>query len=752
MCEILHSTHFSIVISSFEEVNPTSTDVDSHVRSESEHPVSTQPPTNGRIILSLSHVHAAADLRSFPQLPCVSEQTHSFICCLLPRRTPRAFPHRLPSAHTALLGPRRSVLIIADDATIAYSSCATLALRLLPNISTRQLFNMTPPKRPQSATGDTSSTSKYHSAYNGFVANEGRFMYFICLPDHSHLEFGYWCFSSTLDEARAFERGYHTPEDILIAADSGEGDFANINMLWVPGRVDRVLRSQICGSAKQHTRAIYGMRVFLGKSLSFRGTAPTYPMDQRLEDYWVSRRIPASSLADPPVLQSTNRPPPPPIQITRLLSPAIGSSTGSQQTYIHSPRPQSTYGNTFSSPVSNGTISPSMGSPANVPVTRAGTPSGSSPAPAPPPQVSTTTFEQTYRANDRAGSSGHAGQAMSSPNAAAAHPHNTAHQVPYPTCNTNYHNGPVQNVPLLQAPPPRRRPPHNAQSPYLVSGLPPQPLHNASSPVYMQSTHPAQQKVQYANTTQSGAPSIVQHQTTYRSQPYKSSPYEASAVQSALYPPIPHNGSNPLRAPQSYSVQGIPGSYPRPIAQHNTPGAGSTRYSNPEPPTMHNTGPVSQRLSDSAKITDPSLGGYDQNANITPGLAAAPIDFSFEDDEPVSVAPDEMAVDQSNTTAPSITAAVHQTEPISRQVQPGTQQINSLERPLEAGGNEEGGFKKPKTTDDRQDSLATTLGQLPIPDAVLEMPCMDCGEEVEKGHKAGCHLGKNSYTLVAIVM
>ncbi|KAH6024561.1 hypothetical protein HBI83_065430 [Parastagonospora nodorum] len=433
---------------------------------------------------------------------------------------------------------------------------------------------MTTPKRPQSATGDTPSTSQYHSAYNGYVADQGRFMHFIRSPDQSHLEFGYWCFSTTQDEARAFGRGYHTPEEILIAADSGEGEFADINMLWIPGRVDRVLKSQICGSAKQHTRAIYDMRVFLGKSLSFRGCAPTYPMDQRLEDYWASRRIPASVLTDPPVLQSTNRPPP------------------------------------------------------------------------------------TY-----------------SDNAPAVTGHRAKHRT----------------------------------------------------------------------ATDAGAPSVVQRQTAYRSQPYNSTPYGAPAAQSAPCPPVPYNERKPLRTPQSYGVQDLPGSHPRPIAQHNTPGANSTLYSNFELPTMHQTGPMPQQLPSSATITDPRLVGHDQN----PGSAAAPIDFSFEDDEPITVAPDEVVVDEGTTTAAGVTTAVRQPAPISEQIEPETRQIKSLQRQLLTDGNDEGRFKRPETSDNRQDSLTTTSDQLPTPDAVLEMPCMDCGEEVEKGHKAGCHLGENSNTFIA---
>jgi len=612
---------------------------------------------------------------------------------------------------------------------------------------------MAPPKRPQSATGDTLSTSQYHSAYNGYVVNEGRFLHFICLPDHSHLEFGYWCFSSPQDETRAFKLGYHTPEDILIAADSGEGEFADINMLWVPGRFDRVLKSQICGSAKQHTRAIYGMRVFLGKSLSFRGIAPTYPMDQRLEDYWASRRIPASSLVDPPVLQSTNRPPPP-IQIARRSSPAIGPSTGLQQTNVHSPRPQSTYGNTFVSPVSNGTISPSMRSPANVPVTRAGTPSGSSTAPAPPRQVSPDTFAQTYRPNGRATPGDYSAQAMSSRNASAAHPRNTAHQVQYSTGDTNYHNGPTHNVTHLQAPPPHRRPPRNAQSPYLVPGLPPQPLHNAPSPAQMQSPYPAQQNVQFANKTQSGAPLVFQDQATYRSQVYTSSPFGAAAVHSAPRPPLPQNGNNPIPTPHSHGVQYLPGSHPRPIMQQNTPGVTGTPQSNAGPPVMPNTGRATQQFQNLVTNTDPRMKGRDHKSNTTLGTAATPIDFSFEDDEPVTIAPDEIVFGNSPMTGPGVTnaSAVHQTVPISEQIAPETQPFNSLQRPLLTDSNEEGGFKRQETSDHRQDSLATAPDQLHIPDAVLEMPCMDCGEEVEKGHKAGCHLGKNLYTLVSIPM
>jgi hypothetical protein len=169
---------------------------------------------------------------------------------------------------------------------------------------------------------------------------------------------------------------------------------------------------------------------------------------------------------------------------------------------------------------------------------------------------------------------------------------------------------------------------------------------------------------------------------------------------------------------------------------------------------MHNTGRATQQFQNPVTTTDPRMAGRDHNASTTLGTAAAPIDFSFEDDEPVTVAPDEIVVDNSPTTGLGVTnaSAVHKTVPISEQIEPETQLFNSLQGPLLTDSNEEGGFKRPETSDHRQDSLTTTSDQLPIPDAVLEMPCMDCGEEVENGHKAGCHLGKNLYAMVAIPM
>ncbi|KAL5121769.1 hypothetical protein ACEQ8H_000456 [Pleosporales sp. CAS-2024a] len=162
----------------------------------------------------------------------------------------------------------------------------------------------------QSAAGTSPTPAPYRSAYRGYVTDDnGRFTHLQCAPDESHLQNGYWSFSTADDEHRAFRLGFHSPEDILISIDHGERDmFSDITLLWLPGRLDSVLKAQIVGTAAQHLVAIYGMRKFLGRALSFRGHVPTYPLDARLGDYWKSQRIPATLLPAIDSMSNNNKP------------------------------------------------------------------------------------------------------------------------------------------------------------------------------------------------------------------------------------------------------------------------------------------------------------------------------------------------------------------------------------------------------------------------------------------------------------
>jgi hypothetical protein len=399
---------------------------------------------------------------------------------------------------------------------------------------------------PQSAAGSTPSSNQYHSAYSGYADSRGQFTHFIRKPDQSHLDYGFWCFATSQDEFRAFGLRYHTPEDILIAVDSGErDDFADISLLWIPGRVDPALRSQISGNAAQHIRIIYNMRLFLRKALSFHGRAPTYPMDPRLKDYWASRCIPASSLVEPPVVQAFMKPQSSSFQSLSLPSSIAQPTAIQKQTATGSPQIQNGRRKNSFNPVIGDIISSNTQVPTQFPGMIGGTlsvPNGATqPGPAPAPAASShslfNTVAQTAQTSNHQRSTNHTAQAKSSPAAAVAQLYNDLTQVACSPDNTYYQTNFTQRNTQFQTPPTRRRlPQKNAQPRYTVPALPPQPPQ--PSPEQTQASNPAQQNSRSANENRIGATVGYQVQSRYGPSPFGSPPYIALLQQPTSLPMV----------------------------------------------------------------------------------------------------------------------------------------------------------------------------------------------------------------------
>ena len=131
----------------------------------------------------------------------------------------------------------------------------------------------------------------YYSAHRGLVwGSDGAFHHFARQCDPIHTRNGYWKFSTYEDDQRAYAWGFRAPEDVLIAQDVGDGAYNDIILRWVPGTLDEGNKPTV-GTAAQHLETIYNERRILGKSLSFRGRVPLYPIgtDQRLINHRLMR-------------------------------------------------------------------------------------------------------------------------------------------------------------------------------------------------------------------------------------------------------------------------------------------------------------------------------------------------------------------------------------------------------------------------------------------------------------------------------
>ncbi|KAF1933624.1 uncharacterized protein M421DRAFT_1008 [Didymella exigua CBS 183.55] len=166
-----------------------------------------------------------------------------------------------------------------------------------------------------------SNNTKYYSAHRGPVFGaDGKFDHFARQCDPIHLQNGYWKFSTNDDDRRAFLRGMSGPEDVLKAQDAGDSDYDDIMLRWVPGELDES-NKLLVGTAAAHLQTICNERKLLGKTLSFRGAVPLYPLctDPRLFQYRVARYGIQKGLLPNNLLAPTS--PPPGISTSQTKSP-----------------------------------------------------------------------------------------------------------------------------------------------------------------------------------------------------------------------------------------------------------------------------------------------------------------------------------------------------------------------------------------------------------------------------------------------
>lgn len=165
-----------------------------------------------------------------------------------------------------------------------------MRLRSQKNAGASPHQNAPSPRQPQSP---ARVPSAYQTAYNrGIVLGpDGHFDHFVRILSASHIQTGYWRFSSDEDDQRAYARGFSTPEDVLLEQDRSEESYSEISIRWVRGADDINLSLPLAGSAAQHLHTIYEVRQILGMSMSLRGQIPVYPISQntRLKKYWENK-------------------------------------------------------------------------------------------------------------------------------------------------------------------------------------------------------------------------------------------------------------------------------------------------------------------------------------------------------------------------------------------------------------------------------------------------------------------------------
>ena len=157
----------------------------------------------------------------------------------------------------------------------------------LPSAKRAIGYSATMPQQSRTWTTDIA----YYSAHRGSVfGSDGKFHHFARQCDPVHMRNGYWRFSTYDDDRCAYQHGLNTPEAVLIAQDVGDGAYNDIMLRWVPGELDTSNKPSV-GTAAAHLETIYNERRLLGKSLSFRGRVPLYPIstDQKLINYRLTR-------------------------------------------------------------------------------------------------------------------------------------------------------------------------------------------------------------------------------------------------------------------------------------------------------------------------------------------------------------------------------------------------------------------------------------------------------------------------------
>jgi hypothetical protein len=568
--------------------------------------------------------------------------------------------------------------------------------------------------RNSQSTGPTSAS--YHTIYCGIATDrEGQFDHFIRRIETLHKEYGYWRFDSRLDEHRAYERGFTTPEDLLCSVNEGDGTYEDIILRWQPGQADTNMWGPRIGSAAQHLKGIYDARYFLNKTLALRGQIPFYPADPRLEGYWKPNSCHPVASAGYPAVVPTAGPALSPLVSARVPSPMVRAYSESLRAPSGSPIPQSSAPHTFAKSVSN----VSANSPAQSPHFRIddsprATPDGSTPSlsshmPTLAPQSLHLIAAHEYRDGNHIRSHYNSQASITQP-----------HHNPRPalTCQT----GVVQNAQRQQA---------------RLGGRMPivQPV-SLQHRTYARQAQPAQGPRTPLLLHTRGGGGISPPESNPITDSHYSSPYQPrtdTSYQSPFGSPTPP--STPLPG-SSFVSQG---------PQVDTQAPGLRGGASGHQVTSKKTMDIDRFSTDRA---------WSQIDRCTP--AHSPEHIADNDETPMTIAQEVLSdiggIVSPRTLSGNACMTPQYESPLMLPTDPPSQQIKSLKRAVEAGRNEAGQRKKSKSDTKHGDAQAPSpkLAHSPVSFTAMcqDLPCMDCGEDGE--HKSDCYVGSKSTVIFAV--
>jgi hypothetical protein len=596
--------------------------------------------------------------------------------------------------------------------------------------------------QPPSTAGGSASLAAYHSAYNGHVMDRnGRFSHFILQPNTSHLQNGYWRFTSSQDERLAYQHGYHTPEDIMVAADSGE-HHNEINLLWLPGTVDPNMKSQISGNARTHLRNIYDMRLILQKALSFRGRVPTYPVSPNLMEYWEVRRTAWSSSAEQYAAQASMGPTLMVPQTEGVSSPIVAAEH--KKALSRGQRTNLSQGLSCSDPVITTAASSFVQSPAQSPG-MTGTPPAfhhptspkSSPRHTRVSQHAEDTTIPSQLATRRPIPPHGTATASNRPRQSIAQTHNA---VPHVQDGPRRHPDQVQDT----------RRPHVSQAARITA--PNQQLQGHSPNLAVQ---PVRQGTKPPRVS---LPTFLQHNTYAAGSGHPStfsssqslSPYVSpyTTPSGPVTPPsLGPSGGHPL-PPASLGGNTQNCSASRPGPGHGQEYNAFAKITRAVPQASSSNAAPKPQLKKQALSIDPSLAQRDQFLDATFSPPITPLSFDNDYGEPVAIgveAPNHETVAGLRGEVVDGHAVVQHPQPANpKQTQEEEGQARSPKRSLEADTEQGQQAKRRKRGDyhDGTPEINPSVERSSPPTALdmyAELPCMDCGEMT--GHKWDCHLG-----------
>jgi hypothetical protein len=573
-----------------------------------------------------------------------------------------------------------------------------------------------PRSRNSQSAGPTSAS--YHTIYCGIATDrEGQFDHFIRRVEVSHKEYGYWRFDSRLDEHRAYERGFTTPEDLLCSVNDGDGTYEDIILRWQPGHADKNMWGPRIGSAAQHLKGIYDARYFLNKTLALRGQIPFYPADPRLEGYWKPNSSHPAASAVYSAVVPTAGPALSPLVSARVPSPLVEAYSESLRAPSGSPIPQSSAPHAFIKSVSTAFAnSPAQSPPVRIADSPRATPGGSTPSlsshmPTLAPQSLHPIVAQESRDGNHIRSHYNSQASITQPH------HNPR---PAPTCQI----GTVQNAQRQQAPLGRRMPtvyPMSLQ--HQTHARQAQPGQGPRTPLLLHTR---------------GGEGISSSKSNPITDSHYSSPYEDrtdTSYQSPFGSPTPP--STPLSG-SSFVSQG-----PRVDTQAPSLKGGTSGHQ-----------VTSNKMMDNDRFsTDRPRSAIDR---CTP--AYSPEHIADNDETPMPTAqevPWDIGGVISPRTSSGNTCITPQYEsPIILPTDPPSQQVKSLKRAVEADRNEARQRKKSKSDTNHGDAQAPSpkLAQSPVSftEMCQDLPCMDCGED--GGHKSDCYVGSKSTVIFAVTV